>query len=389
MDQAKKNPLHHSSRMFSIKGVLVWSLLLYLDTPLLSSFFDHWGDYLCFLKFSLLRSTINPPPKKILKVKLFWFHEQNKCTPCGQHNVCNSSGTDFPSYVSLISRQMPPIPSTPELTLSPQAFFFPFLLHLEWDWCCVCFPHTLQLCAFCFRRQVIKTTRTWYPPLTRVKNKASSDGSGICFNVPNDSILCLKGGNREAAPYRSSLLRLLMGNAIVIGLQHKFSDLPGNAITDGCKYPLPCDNLICVSHKTARRRFCFLEPSENKNSSTLCDVFSSTNLRRAAVWWRGARLLHLCCRYCRSDPDDNNKSDGIYKEKVSICSQVAQISAHAPLLLSLLFFRKRIGGTISDRMMPDKATKAQMKAGSCRSSGILKSWRYETWLKSSHMLRLI
>lgn len=166
-----------------------------------------------------------------------------------------------------------------------------------------------------------------------------------------------------------------MGNAIVIGLQRKFSNLPGNAITDGCKYPLPCDNLIYFSHKTARRRFWFLELFENKNSSAPCDVFSSANLRRAAVWWRGARLLRPCCRYCRSDPDDNNKSDGIYKGKVSICSQVAQISAHAPLLLSLLgisffslfFLEKesvcRVGGNISDHMMPDKATKAQMKAG--------------------------
>lgn len=168
-----------------------------------------------------------------------------------------------------------------------------------------------------------------------------------------------------------------MGNAMVIGLQHKFSNLPGNAITNGSKYPLPCDNLIYVSHKTARRRFCFLELSVNKNSSTLCDVFSSTNLRRATVWWRGARLLHLRCRYWRFDPGDNNKSDGICKEKsFDLFPGSTDLSSCAVVIITIwyffsffFFFRKRIfqfagdGGTISDRMMPDKATKAQMKAG--------------------------
>lgn len=125
-----------------------------------------------------------------------------------------------------------------------------------------------------------------------------------------------------------------MGNAIVIGLQHKFSNLPGNAITDGCKSPRPWDNLICVSHKTARRRSAFWSSPKTKTRAPCATFLALQILRRAAVWWRGARLLRPCCRYCRSDPDDNNKSDGIYKEKVSICSLVAQISAHAPLLLS-------------------------------------------------------
>lgn len=167
---------HTSSQQQNVfhQGSTGLIFLFYLDTPLLSSFFDHWGDYLCFLKFSLLRSTINPP-QKILKVKLFWFHQQNKCTPCSQHNVCNNSGTDLPSYVSLISHQMPPHPLHSWVNTESPGIFFPFLLHLEWDWCCVCFPHTLRLCAFCFRRKLIKTTRTWYPPLTQVKNKASSD----------------------------------------------------------------------------------------------------------------------------------------------------------------------------------------------------------------------
>lgn len=124
VDQTQKNTLHHSSRMFSIKGVLVWSSC-FTWTPPCCPLSSITGGIICvFLKFSLLRSTINPP-QKILKVKLFWFHQQNKCTPCSQHNVCNNSGTDLPSYVSLISHQMPPHPLHSWVnTESPGVFFF-------------------------------------------------------------------------------------------------------------------------------------------------------------------------------------------------------------------------------------------------------------------------
>lgn len=66
-------------------------------------------------------------------------------------------------------------------------------------------------------------------------------------------------------------------------------------------------------HKTARRRFCFLELSEKQKLEHPRATFLALQICDAPLFDGEAR-----CRYCRSDPDDNNKSGGIYKEKVSI-----------------------------------------------------------------------
>lgn len=70
-------------------------------------------------------------------------------------------------------------------------------------------------------------------------------------------------------PIDPSLPRPPVGNAIVIGPQHKFPNLPGNAIK-GCKYlpHLLCDAVLYVSRTPAvggGGGSVFLELFENKN----------------------------------------------------------------------------------------------------------------------------
>lgn len=173
VDQTKKNICHHNRRMFSIKGILVWSLLLYLDPPSLLSLTT--GGIICV---SLPFHYCDPPltPKKMMGKKtfsgffgssLFMSKANDIIRSYSEHNVCSNSCKHFPGAQLCFINFSPNTPHPLHPRVNTQApGVFSFLLHLEWDWCCVCFPHTLWLCAFSVFRGNSR------PPLTRGKKGA-------------------------------------------------------------------------------------------------------------------------------------------------------------------------------------------------------------------------